>query len=75
MKLLQDWREILGRAWSVRLIAASFVCDVLGIVFAGWGLFSGRLLPFVVLSTIGAAFGLGAFVARLMAQRNMGDAA
>lgn len=74
MKLLSDWKEVLGKAWSVRLIAASLLCDLLGIVFAGWGIFSGSFLPFVLLSAIGAVFGVAAFVARLMAQRNMRDA-
>ena len=74
MKLLSDWKEVLGKAWSVRLIAASWVCDVLGVVFAGWGIYSGSLVPFLILSILGATFGVAAFVARLMAQRNMRDA-
>lgn len=72
MNLLPDWRHILRRAWSIRLIVLAGLLSGIEVLLplAGpdWlglpeGLFAG-------LSALAAAL---AFVARLMAQREEGD--
>lgn len=69
MKLVANWRAVLARAWSVRLMAAAFVLTVLEVALP---LLDG-LLPippytFAALSGLATA---GAFVARLVAQNNV----
>ena len=70
MKLIADWRQVLKRAWSVRLIIAA-------------GLLSGAevalpLLPLPIPAGIFAALSAvttaAAFIARLLAQKDMTDA-
>lgn len=67
MRLLSDWREILRKAWSVRLIILAGILSGVEVVlpfFSGsmpHGVFAG--LSFVAVS--------GAFVARLVAQSNL----
>lgn len=69
------WREVLRRAWSVRLIAASFGCQVVGIVLAVAGSVGVHETPWraVALQVLGACFSLAAFVARLVYQRGLSD--
>lgn len=68
--LIHNWRQVLKRAWSVRLIIAA-------------GLLSGAeaalpLLPLPIPAGIFAALSAGttaaAFIARLLAQKDMTDA-
>lgn len=70
MKLIADWRQVLKRAWSVRLIIAA-------------GFLSGAevalpLLPLPIPAGIFAALSAvttaAAFIARLLAQKDMTDA-
>ena len=70
MKLIAEWRQVLKRAWSVRLIIAA-------------GLLSGAevalpLLPLPIpagiLASLSALTTAAAFVARLLAQKDMTDA-
>ena len=71
--LLPNWRALLRRAWSVRFIAPSFACDVIGIVLAVSGAMGVQESPWraIALQVLGAAFGLGAFVARFIFQRGL----
>ena len=71
MKLIQNWRTVLRWAWSVRFIAASFACDVIGIVLAVSGALGVQESPWraIALQVLGAAFSLGAFIARFIFQR------
>lgn len=71
--LLPNWRALLRRAWSVRFIAASFGCDVIGIVLAVAGTVGVHETPWraIALQVLGAAFGLGAFVSRFIFQRGL----
>jgi len=69
MKLVPNWRAVLTRAWSIRLMAAAFVLTALEVALP---LVDG-LLPippftFAALSGLATA---GAFVARLVAQKTM----
>lgn len=72
IRLGPTWRHVLMRAWSIRLLAMSFVFDVAGILLEVMGA-SGAPRPVwaVLLHVAGAAFGLAAFVARLTYQHNM----
>ena len=69
MKLLDDWRTILRRAWSVRLMILAFVLTAAEVALP---LFADDLPRglFAVLSGLAVA---GAFVARLAAQRGLND--
>lgn len=65
MKLLPDWRVIVRRAWSVRLMVVAFALTAAEVVLPLYA----DALPrgvFAVLSGLAVA---GAFVARLVAQR------
>lgn len=67
MHLLNDWREILRKAWSIRLIILAGLLSGIEVVLPFFsasmphGVFAG--LSFVAVS--------GAFVARLVAQKNL----
>ena len=73
MKLIPNWRALLRRAWSVRFIAASFACDVIGIVLAVAGTVGVHETPWraIALQVLGALFNLAAFIARFMYQRDL----
>lgn len=69
MRLVPNWRAVLTRAWSVRLMVLAFVLTALEVALP---LLDG-LLPippytFAALSGLATA---GAFVARLVAQNNV----
>jgi hypothetical protein len=67
--LHKDWRDILRKAWSIRLMILAGVLSGIEVVLPMYSNDLPRGL-FAVLSmgTISAAF-----IARIMAQRNMGD--
>ncbi len=64
-RLLPDWRTLVRRAWSIRLMALAFVFTSTEVMLP---FFSDAIPPrlFAVLSGVAVA---GAFVARLMAQQ------
>lgn len=69
MKLIQDWRDILKKAWSIRLILLAGLFSGLEIVMP----FLPELFPiprgaFAAFSFVATA---GAFVTRLLAQQNI----
>lgn len=69
MKLIDNWREVLRKAWSVRLMLLAALLSGAEIVLP---LFH-EALPrglFVVLSFLTVA---GAFVARLVAQKGLSE--
>jgi hypothetical protein len=65
MKLVSNWRRVLRRAWSVRLmiLAALLSGAEVALPFMGEVIEPGRLALFSALSTSGA------FVARILAQK------
>lgn len=69
MKLLTDWKRILKRAWSIRLLILAGVLSGIEVVLP---FFSDAIPrgPFAVLSFLAVA---GAFVARLVAQKELAD--
>lgn len=71
--LLKNWRDILKKAWSIRLILLAAVLSGMEVALA----LGGDLLPiprgsFALLSGV---VGCAAFAARLLAQRNLNDGA
>lgn len=71
MRLLPDWPLVLRRAWSVRLIALSALCDVAGVALAVSGTFAHQRGPALWLQVAGALLGIAGFVARLVYQQNL----
>ncbi|WP_103223657.1 DUF7940 domain-containing protein [Roseibium marinum] len=69
MKLTADWRRVLKRAWSVRLMvfAALLSGAETALPFLGNSIEPGRLAGLSALATAGA------FVARILAQKDMED--
>ena len=59
----------------MRFIAASFACQVIGIVLAVVGSIGVHESPWraIALQVLGAVFSLGAFIARLIFQRGLSD--
>lgn len=70
MRLVHDWRALLRRAWSLRLLAVAMLLSGLEILFQmiGGGLPISRLAFAILFAVITAA----AFAARLVAQTRMG---
>jgi hypothetical protein len=67
MRIKDDWREVLKRAWSVRFMALAFVFTMVEVMLP----FFGNDFPprtFALLSGLAVA---GAFVARLLAQKDI----
>lgn len=69
MRLLPDWRRVLARAWSVRLMAVAFVLT--GLEAALPFLLPTLPVPAGVLALLAALVVGGAFVARLVAQSSL----
>jgi hypothetical protein len=65
MKLIDDWRRVVKKAWSSRLIVIAFVLTAVEVILP----FFNEDIPrglFAALSGLAVA---GAFVARLVAQK------
>lgn len=74
MTLLQNWRDILAKAWSVRLIALAVLLltlDIGAVVLEAIGLMTDRPALSIALRAGAALLGVGAFLARLIAQRGL----
>lgn len=74
MRLLDDWREVLAKAWSIRLISVAVVLtllDVGAVVLEGLGLLADRPAVSIGLRSLSALFGSLAFIARLVAQKDL----
>ena len=67
MNLAQNWRTLLRKAWSVRLMVLAFLLTMAEVMLP---FFSDAVPPklFAVLSGLAVA---GAFVSRLVAQKDM----
>lgn len=72
MKLAHDWRAVLRRAWSIRLIALGILCQALEFI---WPFLDGSLpLPPRTFAALGFLISVAAIVARLVAQKGLSDA-
>lgn len=71
-RLVPEWRSVLRRAWSIRLLVLAGVLSGAEVAlpllpsFFAWSPGTFALLSFIATA--------GAFVARIVAQSNLGDA-
>lgn len=65
--LLNDWKQVLKKAWSVRLMALAFILTALEVMLP---FFNDSFPPRVFAVASGLAVA-GAFVARLVAQKDV----
>ena len=71
MKLGDDWKTVLRKAWSVRLIALSVLLialDVGAVVLEAGGAMASTPTWSIGLRSLAAVFGVAAFVARFVVQ-------
>lgn len=71
MKLLADWRAIIGKAWSVRLFALSVACQAADVILSTRGAFSQDPDARIALQLTGVALAAAGLIARIVAQRNL----
>lgn len=70
--LIANWRQVLKRAWSVRLIALGILFQALEFV---WPLLDGLLpIPQGAFAAIGFAISVASIVARLLSQKDFPNA-
>ncbi len=67
MKLLADWRDILHRAWSIRLMIIAGLLSGIEVALP----FFADALPRGVFAAISIVVVMAALVARLLAQKNL----
>lgn len=67
LKLYENWREILKRAWSLRFMALAALLSGVEVALP----FFESSFPRGVFAMLSAAAVAGAFVARLVAQKNI----
>lgn len=74
MRLVENWRSVLKRAWSIRLlIAAGLLSGIEALLSALVGLESLPPLLHFALVALTPLVIMAAFVARLVAQRSIAD--
>jgi len=69
MKLIPDWRRVLTRAWSIRLMLLAALFSVAEEALP----LMGDFIEPGLLARLSAFVTAGAIVARILAQRNMDD--
>ncbi|PVB61593.1 hypothetical protein [Labrenzia sp. 011] len=67
MKLIVEWRQVLKRAWSVRLMVLAALLSGAEVALP----FLGDLLEPGILAALSALATAGAFAARILAQKDM----
>lgn len=71
MKLASNWRDILRRAWSIRLIVLAGVLSGAEVLL---GIFADNPpIPRGTFAAISGFVTMGAFVARIVAQKDVGE--
>lgn len=76
MQLLDDWKDVLRTAWSIRWISAAVILaglDIGAVVLESVGLLADRPLWSILLRSASALCGVAAFVARLLYQARPED--
>ena len=74
MTLLYNWRDILRKAWSVRLISVTVLLlalDLGAVVLDAAGMLADRPAVSIALRLCAAVTGVAAFIARLLAQKGL----
>lgn len=69
MNLIPEWKQVLKKAWSMRLWAASAVCGIGASVVPFIQDKQTSLGMVVVLSILGTVFSIGGMVARIVLQK------
>ncbi len=69
MRLVSDWRHVLRKAWSVRLIVLAALLSGLEVVLP----FFGEFIPPGVFAALSFLTVAGAFIARILAQKDFED--
>jgi hypothetical protein len=70
VRLIPNWRAVLTRAWSVRLMVLAFILTVAEVALP---LLDGYLpIPQYTFAALSGLATAGAFVARIIAQNNVG---
>jgi hypothetical protein len=69
MSLHRDWKEILRKAWSVRLIALAFLLTGVETAFGVFG--QPSFVPVGLFAALSGVTSAAAFVARLYAQPSL----
>jgi hypothetical protein len=72
MKLIEDWQAVLARAWSVKFNIAATVFGAAEVVVA---IVQPAAIPNGVFAGIAATISVLANVARILAQKELSDAA
>ncbi len=67
MKLYENWKSIVKKVWSVRLMAIAFVMTVAEVMLP----FFSDAVPDKVFALLSGLCVAGAFVSRLVAQRDV----
>ena len=71
MKLTDNWREILQRAWSIRLIVLAGLLSGVEVLL---GIFADSPpIPRGTFAAISGIVTMGAFVARIVAQKDVAE--
>lgn len=72
MRLVPNWRAVLRRAWSLRLMAIAFLFSVLEVA---WPYFEGLVpVPPRLFALLSGLFAGAGFVARFVAQKGVTNA-
>ena len=68
MKLLDDWKRIAAKAWSIKFMALSVLLTALEVMV---GLTKPDGVPTVLFAVLAGIVGLGAMIARVLAQKEV----
>lgn len=74
MQLLANWRDVLRKAWSVRLAtlaALLLVLDLAAVLLETMGLLADRPEVSLLLRAMAAVLGVASVIARIVAQRGL----
>lgn len=71
LQLLSNWRDVMRRAWSVRLFGLALVFECLGIALDVHGKFSGNEVSAIWFQIAGAVFATAGTIARFIKQPSL----
>lgn len=69
VKLIDDWRRVLSKAWSIRLLMFAGLLSGVEVALP----FLGGLIPHGLFAALSLIVTAGAFVARIVAQKDFED--
>lgn len=73
MKLVSDWRRVLKRAWSIRLLVLAGILSGLEVIFSLPDIADRLDWPQGIFAALSGLTTAAAFVARLVAQGNVNE--